>query len=320
MECEEETSGKPSHFSRRRYQDFPDEECGDFDLGEDDFGDKFVDDDDDADNEERGEGDGAFNRTWIQEESSESLFSLSTGSRKQVSEAEKADNEVDSPMPFRGTEAFVGRGRRIQNVSSVLNPIENITQARVEKATAMQTLKYEKENINSERDVTGMPRSGEASLEVSDGKARLEKFDDKNQEEIGVDTSLSSWLVEIETTPNSKNGTNSVGASTTPISKRSSLSQVSHEDRPILGALSMEEVRKFSVSSKPSSRSKSRSPDETPIIGTVGSYWSYTGQAINSESPSSWGRIQNQRGQADSLKNNSHCSNKTGALMVNIPG
>ncbi|XP_054811513.1 uncharacterized protein LOC129312799 isoform X2 [Prosopis cineraria] len=263
-------SGKSSHFSRYRYQDCSDEECGDFDLGEGEF---VVDD---AENEGRGKGDGAVNRTWIQEESSESLFSLSTDSRKQVSGAEKADNEANSPMP----ESFVGRRGRIQNVSSVLIPIENIIQGRVGKATPIQPLKYEKENINSEKDVNDMPQNEESGLNVSNGEARHKKFDDKNQEEIGVDASLSSWLVEIETTPDSKNAKNSVEASTT-VSKRSSLSPESHEDRPILGALSWEELRKFSVSSKASRRSKSRSPDETPIIGTVGSYWSYTGQTIS---------------------------------------
>ncbi|KAK4282930.1 hypothetical protein QN277_014245 [Acacia crassicarpa] len=284
-------SGKSSHFSRYRYQDCSDEECEDFDLDEND---KFVndDDDDDADNEERGEGGGAVNRTWIQEESSESLFSLSTDSRKQVSGAEKAENEVNSSMPVRGTEPFLGSSGRIQSVSSVLNPIENIIQGRVEKATAMQPRKYEKDITSSEKDITGKSKSGKSGLKVSNDKERHNKFDDENQEEIGVDTSLSSWLV---TTPDSKNGTNSVGACT-PISKRSSVSPLSHEDRPILGALTVEELRKFSASSKPSRRPKSRSPDETPIIGTVGSYWSYTGQTINSESPRSWGRIQKQRG------------------------
>lgn len=280
-------SGKSSNFSHYRYRDCSDEEYGDFYLNESDFGDKFVNDEERSESEEKGK---EVNVTLAQEESSESLFSLSTCSRKQVSAAENAENEVNSPIPTRGTESFLSSESRIQNVPSVPSPIQNFTQGKLVEATALQPLlKCEKENMNmnSEQDID-VTMSAEPNLKVSNGKARQKKFNDKRQEEIRVDTSLSSWLVETETTPISKSGINSAGDST-PISKRSLASPVSHEDRPILGALTIEELRKFSAST-PSRRSKVSTPDDTPIIGTVGSYWSHTKQEVNSDLSSRCGQ------------------------------
>lgn len=208
-----------------------------------------------------------------QGESSESLFSLCTDSRKRISSAEKAENEVSSSlilMPAQVTqEEDDSQGGRVEDVCSVLNPIENLTQGKVVKlATVQQPLKKDKENINSVvmqnvDIVDDIPISTpEPSLKLSNRKAR-QKVDN----DIGVETSLSSWLVESETTPPSSVGDG--GRRGSPYS---------HEDRPILGALTIEEIRKYSASAS-SRRSRSRSPEETPIIGTVGSYWSHTGQS-----------------------------------------
>ncbi|KAJ1413857.1 hypothetical protein SESBI_19351 [Sesbania bispinosa] len=203
----------------------------------------------------------AMRKTWVPEESSESLFSLSTDSRKLISSSEKAENEVNS-LPANVTD-----------VSSVLNPIENLTQGKGVKTTKLQHQENDKENINLAVQDFDIPISPEPNLKLSNRKQR-QKINDKKQE-IGVDTSLSSWLVESETTPISMNSTNS-----TPKGGRGS--PWSHEDRPILGALTLEEIRKYSISTS-SRRSRSRSPDETPIIGTVGSYWSHTGQSMRSK-------------------------------------
>ncbi|KAH1083370.1 hypothetical protein J1N35_023131 [Gossypium stocksii] len=213
------------------------------------------------------------------EESSESLFSLSIESRKQVCEVESDEKEVNSPMPILLNRN--GKDKGGQYVQSVLNPVENLAQWKEVKAKASIPLNLqEKENINVEQGF-GIPISAEPSFKLassklcSNGKKMVEK-------ESAVDTSLSSWLVEPENTPNSKASTNSVGNSA--ISQKMN-SPRSHEDRPILGSLTMGELKQRSASSSPR-KCGSRSPDEAPIIGTVGSYWSHTGQNIDTDSGS----------------------------------
>lgn len=139
----------------------------------------------------------------------------------------------------------------------------------------------EKENISLDKgcDVHISPEPTFRSMrKLKENRSDLKHVED----EIAVDTSLSNWLVESETTPKSKSSTSSIGNS--PIWTRNSAK--SYEDRPILGALTLEELRQFSTFSTPR-RSRSRSPEETPIIGTVGSYWSHTGQDGDSNPGSS---------------------------------
>ncbi|KAM3306446.1 putative protein isoform X1 [Capsicum chacoense] len=73
----------------------------------------------------------------------------------------------------------------------------------------------------------------------------------QENEVVAVDTSLSSWLVQSsqDDTPNSKNSAGSVGNS--PV------------DRPILGALRLEELK----------------DEKNSAIGTIGSYLRHTGQS-----------------------------------------
>ena len=82
-----------------------------------------------------------------------------------------------------------------------------------------------------------------------------------SKQEASVDASLSTWL----------------GSAGTPESKSNSVrsySPISREDRPILGALTMEDIKISSANSSPMrSRSPSPSPDDMPILGTVGAYW-----------------------------------------------
>lgn len=221
----------------------------------------------------------------VMEESSESLFSLSIESRKQVCEVESGEKEVTSPMPVdkSPTEELKPIGL-IRNVQSVLNPVKNLAQWREAKAKAKASISLkdheEKENINVEQGFDDIPISPEPSFRL----AKLCSNDKKVVlvgQETAVDTSLSSWL-EPENTPNSKASTNSVGNSA---SKKTSSPMRSHEDRPTLGALTIDELKQHSASTSPR-KCRSRSPDETPIVGTVGSYWSHTGQAIDSDSSS----------------------------------
>ncbi|XP_057439535.1 chitin biosynthesis protein CHS5-like [Lotus japonicus] len=219
-----------------------------------------------------------------QEESSESLFSLSTDSIRRFSSTEKAENEVNSIIPADVSVPITNEETqgRILDDSSVLNPIENLAQGSVIKATVLQPPNDDKENINSVVQDVDIPTTPEPNLKLSNRNARQRKINDKKKE-VGVDTSLSNWLADSETTPVSMNSTNSVGEQT-PNGGRGS--PWSREDRPILGALTVEEIKKFSVSAS-SRRTRSPSPDDTPIIGTVGSYWSHTGQSKNSKSNNS---------------------------------
>ncbi|XP_021811084.1 transcriptional regulator IFH1-like [Prunus avium] len=219
----------------------------------------------------------------IQEESSESLFSLSIDSRKQVYDAETDEKEVNSPMPkLSASNQEVNRIGSNQNArdQSVLKPIENLTQWKEvkEKATSTASKHQEKENITTEQDWY-VPFSPEPTLKLSKHCPRP-KSDDQV---TGVDTSLSSWLVESETTPKSNASNNSVGNNS--LCERVINSPRSREDRPILGAWTTEEIKQLSASTPRGSRSPS--PDQIPIIGTVGSYWCHTGQTMDSDSSSS---------------------------------
>ena len=93
-----------------------------------------------------------------------------------------------------------------------------------------------------------------------------------------------------ETTPVNK--TSTVSANTVSPERSASQGSNSFQDRPILDALTVEELRQFSTSSSPR-KSPSRSPDEMPLIGTVGTYWSHAGPAKDSGSASSYKEIPN---------------------------
>ncbi|KAK7332834.1 hypothetical protein VNO80_29590 [Phaseolus coccineus] len=278
LDYNEGEKGKATHpVLQHRYRDCPYDEYDDVNLDASDLDSMLEDDDPHSGKRERGEEGTVVNRTWVQEESSESLFSLSADSRIRISSAE-AENEVDSLVSAYGTNRITQKEAqgRIPDVSSVMNPIKNLTKGRAVKATEEHPLKIDKENIKLVVQDANIPVSPEPTLKLSNPKAR-QFSDNKRRQEIGVDTSLSSWLVESETTPVSINSTSSVGEQT-PKGRRGS--PWSHEDRPILGALTVEEIRMYSLSA-PSRRFRSRSPDETPIIGTVGSYWTHTEQSMD---------------------------------------
>jgi hypothetical protein len=88
-----------------------------------------------------------------------------------------------------------------------------------------------------------------------------------SKQEASVDASLSTWL----------------GSAGTPESHSvRSYSPISREDRPILGALTVEDIKISSANSSPSrrSRSPSPSPDDMPILGTVGAYWNCSDDSV----------------------------------------
>ncbi|XP_073147185.1 uncharacterized protein [Henckelia pumila] len=210
---------------------------------------------------------------------SESIVISSAESRVENHSANSIDDEVESHMletsqPSEATEAFGPRFNardRRDYVNSVLNPVENITQWKAIKSKGTSCfLKPQKENLISYSEHT----CKHTSLGV---RTRSDELKKSNQE-VAVDASLSNWLASPEITPSKNNLSSQLEsvASGNTISK-GSRSVRSFEDRPILGALTVEELKQISVSSSPKKTSPIRNPDEMPIIGTVGTYWNHSG-------------------------------------------
>lgn len=181
--------------------------------------------------------------------------------------------EVETPIPVdhKDVKSIVSnRNARDRSVyvHPVLNPVENLTQWKAVKAKRTPPLVSQKENLV-------LNKESRATF-----GAELPK---KLNQEIAVDASLSNWLASSETPPIKKG----LDAGTPDrSSSQGSNSVMSHEDRPILGALTVEELKQFSASS--SSPRKSPSKDEMPIIGSVGSYWNCGGYAEDSGSATSF--------------------------------
>lgn len=175
-----------------------------------------------------------------EEESYESFFSLSIDKERELSD--KNTNEEVSSLISKNNPASTDMPGlhtrdRSQFVHPVLNPVENLSQWKQAKVNLSEKSTKRDKTVNSNL------------------------YKENKGDEVSVDTSLSTWLVSAD---NSKVEKAQVG----------NLS-FSREDRPILGALTVEDIKESSVNSSPR-RSPSRSPshDDVPIIGTVGSYWS----------------------------------------------
>ncbi|XP_049395751.1 uncharacterized protein LOC125859941 [Solanum stenotomum] len=217
------------------------------------------------------------NEVILEESSYESLFSLSIDDSTRNGNNPIPDimcdkEEVNSPLKpmllrrFKNAHRLVTNPQEVvhfqkgcdnsfeeseQHRLPVLNPIRNpclLKDTGITTPPSLLNQQEEKENIDTNL------------LDCSTTYNRAEDEPSLNCQEnvIAVDASLSSWLVECsqDYTPNSKNSVGSVGNS--PSEKRVGLI-----DRPILGALTVEELK-----------------DEKPIvIGTIGSYLRHTGQA-----------------------------------------
>ncbi|PNY08234.1 hypothetical protein L195_g004749, partial [Trifolium pratense] len=148
-------------------------------------------------------------------------------------------------------------------VHPVLNPVENLSQWKIVKAKRTPRLRPQKENY----------ACSDHESQVAFGVKEVSEPDMPKMlnHEIPVDASLSNWLGSSETTPIKKACLYAVGTPDRSTSQGSN-SMISLEDRPILGALTVEEIKQFSATSSPR-KSPCKSPDEMPIIGTVGSYW-----------------------------------------------
>ncbi|XP_022769877.1 protein JASON [Durio zibethinus] len=168
-----------------------------------------------------------------------------------------------------------GARGRSGNVHPLLNPVENLTQWKAVKAKGATPFKLQKENLSLEQEEPRLSFSLDTSFnDFSFGfQSKSDHEPKKLNEGVSVDASLSNWLYSTEPTPVKKSSTSDASTPERSMSQGSN-SLRSPEDRPILGALTLEEINKFSASSPPR-KSPSRSPDEMPIIGTVGTYWSH---------------------------------------------
>lgn len=128
---------------------------------------------------------------------------------------------------------------------SILNPIPNprpLKDTGIATPTSLLKQQEEKENVDKNL----------LDFTTTYNCAKKEPSLKREENEIGVDTSLSSWLVEFSP----GNSVGSVGNS--PSERRVGL-----VDRPILGSLTVEEI----------------TDEKAIVIGTVGSYLRHTGQA-----------------------------------------
>nr|XP_043634220.1 uncharacterized protein LOC122605359 isoform X2 [Erigeron canadensis] len=213
----------------------------------------------------------------IQESSSESLFSVSINPRRKqkygVVEVDD-DKEVNSPLKVSSSPKRPEVDDQNQVIDYLLNPIENLAQWKTIKARPMPILEQhlEKENVCLEQEDIPIQLTEEPISKVSDMKG-------KRKNDTAVTTSLSSWLVEPEKSTASKEESQYSAGNSYAYSDGAT-SWKSFEDRPILGAWTIKEVRQVSARSSPR-KSPSHDHDEMPIIGTVGSYWSHTGQATD---------------------------------------
>ncbi|CAL0321322.1 unnamed protein product [Lupinus luteus] len=173
----------------------------------------------------------------------------------------------------------------------VLNPVENLTQWKVVKSKRTKPLRPLNKNcLSSNHELKNTfsaeePSSKEQVFSINSDTGTSRKL----KQEISVDASLSNWLVSPQTTPVNKAGSlHSLAGTPDRTTPRRTV--INHEDRPILGALTIEEIRQFSATPK---KSPSHSLDEMPIIGTVGTYWSFTDSTEDSSSVSSFKGIPN---------------------------
>ncbi|KAK1313977.1 hypothetical protein QJS10_CPA06g00068 [Acorus calamus] len=183
-----------------------------------------------------------------------------------ISDACESDEEEPEESYDSVFSLPIDRARQFSPPTEVSTVVENLSQWKSVKSRKPSLEKHpRKENIDAKLELE-VPFSPELTFKIKKAQIPLYSeprldFEKPPKQEISVDASLSNWLVPpVSKTP-----------PRTSVSGQSG-STVSKEDRPILGALTLEEIKLASVNSSPR-RSPSRSPDEMPILGTVGSYW-----------------------------------------------
>nr|ACG25378.1 hypothetical protein [Zea mays] len=235
-------SGNVSDYEDAEEDEFEDEEEEDDDDEEDEEGEDGLDEcaiDDDEDEH------GLLGIGRSEEDACESLFLFPFGKMSRDS-----GGQVAAPV-----------------APPVLGSVENFNLTRWKEPMAAAAPKTsDKENVTVGREnrmdflaeppAVAANRKEEQMPAVSDNRYTPST---PSKQEASVDASLSTWL----------------GSSGTPESNSvRSYSPISRDERPILGALTVEDIKVSSANSTPRrSRSPSPSPDDMPILGTVGAYW-----------------------------------------------
>ncbi|KAF7055902.1 hypothetical protein CFC21_063378 [Triticum aestivum] len=218
------------------------------DCYDDDDDDEY---DDDEDDEEEEGLDGIDECAVDDDEEQGGLLGIARGEE----EACESLFLLPAPRTTKDSAAAAQTGAAAE-ATAALSSVENFSQWKDAKPHTAAPKDSEKENIVRLSDSATAPDMKKEKPAVSwDYTPRT-----PSKQEASVDASLSTWL----------------GSSGTPESNYSvrSYSPISREDRPILGALTVEDIKISSANSSPRrSRSPSPSPDDMPILGTVGAYW-----------------------------------------------
>ncbi|CAA0823943.1 Unknown protein [Striga hermonthica] len=207
-----------------------------------------------------------------------------TGKNPFSQAADDDDEEVESCPIVPGGGSKGNARDKSDYLNSVLSPVENTTQWKAVKSEGKKNLlRPQKENLTAADNLEPPPRLSLCSEPIVKKKTNQSR----NNGEVAVDASLSNWLSSPEITPPKTR--NFGGFETNVFEKNVSEGRVSvrsFEDRPILGALTVEELRQISATNNSPRKSPSRSPDEMPIIGSVGTYWNDSSSKKHSDSSS----------------------------------
>ncbi|XP_042056156.1 uncharacterized protein LOC121800709 [Salvia splendens] len=286
----------PNHrYHNARESDDEAEEYGDSDLEDlDDEDDDEYDYYSDEDTDARFPG----HRVWSESVETASMESRTGSSSPPATRQEVESSMLKTQLPDEEAKEFGSKTNardRCDYINSVLNPVENITQWKAAKSKGTALVKPEKENL-ANFEAPRMSFSSEPIFRQAASSLKAKSHQSKNaNQEIAVDASLSNWLGTPEVAPSKKtsfSGFETITKSPQTTTSEGCTSPMSFEDRPILGALTVEELRQISATPSPR-KSPSRSPDEMPIIGSVGSYWNNSGSAKNSGEAASFKGIPN---------------------------
>ncbi|XP_010494403.1 PREDICTED: eisosome protein SEG2-like [Camelina sativa] len=259
-----------SYPSNHRYQN-----CRESDDEEEDVTDCDESDLDDDDDDEDG---GLLDEDYYDDDDSydDKLHNWD----KQVYTEEIADNVMD--IEKIGEKTNASARDRSGYVNAVLNPIENLNQWKAVKSKGRTTHTHSrKENAVNASFSLEPQQVDELSSSFSLNRRSRDETKKQRTQEVAVDASLSTWL---STSPTTNSGCSSVETAMSEKKKYSKPVQ-SHDERPILGALTAAEIKQFSATNSPR-KSPSRSP-ESPIIGTVGGYWNNHSMVTSKNSRSS---------------------------------
>ncbi|EAY88465.1 hypothetical protein OsI_09934 [Oryza sativa Indica Group] len=195
-----------------------------------------------------------------EDEACESLFLLPMSKTKESGGGHEAASGVTSPEAPPAPQ-------QTRDANPVLSSVENLTQWKDAKARAATATAAPNASDKENRTTANLLPEPAIPAKKREWQVVCSDYSPStpSKQEVSVDASLSTWL----------------GSSGTPESNSvRSFSPISREDRPILGALTVEDIKISSANSSPRrSRSPSPSPDDMPILGTVGAYWNCSSKA-----------------------------------------